>query len=79
VARRIVRFAWIYFAHYNFVRIHGSLRITPAMAANVTDHVNLSCVFDWSGQRDFSGKANRGNYRPKFLNIVEAVKAGLAG
>jgi hypothetical protein len=22
---------------YNFVRIHGSLRITPAMAANVTD------------------------------------------
>ncbi len=26
----------LYFAHYNFVRIHGSLRITPAMAAGVT-------------------------------------------
>jgi hypothetical protein len=23
---------------YNFVRIHGSLRITPAMAAGVNDH-----------------------------------------
>jgi len=30
---------WLYFAHYNFVRIHGSLRMTPAMAANVTDHL----------------------------------------
>lgn len=29
----------LHFAHYNFVRIHGSLRITPAMAAGVTDYV----------------------------------------
>jgi IS1 family transposase len=29
----------LHFAHYNFVRIHGSLRITPAMAAGVTNHV----------------------------------------
>jgi hypothetical protein len=29
----------LYFAHYNFVRIHSSLRVTPAMAAGVTDHV----------------------------------------
>jgi hypothetical protein len=28
----------LYFAHYNFCRIHGSLRITPAMAAGITDH-----------------------------------------
>lgn len=27
----------LYFAYYNFVRIHKSLRITPAMEANVTD------------------------------------------
>jgi hypothetical protein len=27
----------IYFMHYNFVRIHQTLKITPAMAANVTD------------------------------------------
>ena len=26
----------IYFMHYNFVRIHQTLRVTPAMAAGVT-------------------------------------------
>ena len=29
----------LHFAYYNLCRIHGSLRITPAMAAGVTDHV----------------------------------------
>jgi IS1 family transposase len=29
----------LYFMYYNFVRIHQSLRITPAMAAGVTDRV----------------------------------------
>ena len=29
----------LHFAHYNFCRVHGSLRITPAMAAGITDHV----------------------------------------
>ena len=27
----------LYFMHYNFVRIHKTLRITPAMAAGVAD------------------------------------------
>ena len=27
----------LYFVHYNFVRIHESLRCTPAMAAGVSD------------------------------------------
>jgi len=27
----------LYFVHYNFVRVHESLRMTPAMAAGVTD------------------------------------------
>ena len=27
----------LYFMHYNFVRIHQTLKITPAMAAGVTD------------------------------------------
>jgi len=29
----------LHFAYYNFVRIHKSLRCTPAMAGDVTDHV----------------------------------------
>jgi len=29
----------LHFAYYNFCRIHQTLRITPAMAARVTDRV----------------------------------------
>jgi len=29
----------LHFMHYNFGRIHSSLRVTPAMAAGVSDHV----------------------------------------
>ena len=29
----------LHFAYYNFVRIHQTLRMTPAMAAGVTDRV----------------------------------------
>jgi hypothetical protein len=29
----------LHFMHYNFGRIHKSLRVTPAMEAKVSDHV----------------------------------------
>lgn len=29
----------LYFGWYNFCRVHGSLRVTPAMEAGITDHV----------------------------------------
>ena len=29
----------LHFLHYNFARIHKTLRITPAMAAGIADHV----------------------------------------
>ncbi len=29
----------LYFMHYNFVRIHKSLRVTPAMEAGLANHV----------------------------------------
>ncbi len=32
----------LHFAHYNFMRIHKTLRVTPAMEAGITDH-----VWDW--------------------------------
>jgi IS1 family transposase len=35
----------LHYMHYNFVRIHKTLRITPAMAAGVADHLwNLSDI-----------------------------------
>jgi transposase InsO family protein len=45
---------WLYFSHYNFVRIHGSLRVTPAMAAGLADHI-------WSTKEMLNNGA-RGNY-----------------
>ena len=29
----------LHFFHYNFIRIHQTLRVTPAMEAGITDHV----------------------------------------
>jgi len=29
----------LHFMHYNFCRIHQTLRVTPAMEAGVSDHV----------------------------------------
>ena len=29
----------LHFAHYNFVRVHRTLRVTPAMAASVSDRL----------------------------------------
>lgn len=29
----------LHFMHYNFCRVHQSLRVTPAMEAGVTEHV----------------------------------------
>jgi hypothetical protein len=42
----------IYFMHYNFVRIHQTLRCTPAMEAKVTDRLwtledVVGIVDDW--------------------------------
>jgi hypothetical protein len=29
----------LHFAHYNFCRVHSSLRVTPAMESGIADHV----------------------------------------
>lgn len=29
----------LHFMHYNFCRVHQTLRVTPAMEAGLTDHV----------------------------------------
>jgi hypothetical protein len=29
----------LYFMHYNFCRVHQTLRVTPAMEAGIADHV----------------------------------------
>jgi small-conductance mechanosensitive channel len=29
----------LHFTHYNFMRVHRTLRVTPAMEAGLTDHI----------------------------------------
>lgn len=41
-SKKVENHAWavsLHMMHYNFARIHKTLRVTPAMAAGVTDHV----------------------------------------
>ena len=46
----------LHFMHYNFCRVHQTLRVTPAMAAGLADHVwelgssLRSCRSRWRGR-----------------------------
>jgi hypothetical protein len=47
----------LHYAHYNFVRIHRTLRMTPAMAAGVTDRL-------WTVPELIEVSMNQNEYRP---------------
>jgi len=47
----------LHFAHYNLVRVHKTLRMTPAMAANVADHIWT--VEELIGEADLNVNAQR--------------------
>ncbi len=48
----------LHFAWYNFVRVHSSLRVTPAMEAGITDHVcSLEELVGLLNQRTAGGTA----------------------
>ena len=53
----------IYFMHYNFVRIHQTLRCTPAMAAGVTN--TLWSLEDMAKMLEQTAPAKRGPYKKK--------------
>jgi IS1 family transposase len=57
----------LHFAHYNFVRIHSNLRMTPAMAAGVTDDIwtmeDLAALNNWN----YAPKP-RGSYKRRISN-----------
>ena len=53
----------IYFMHYNFVRIHQTLRITPAMAAGFSDTLwslddMVRVVDEWETTRHIAATEN---------------------
>ena len=59
----------LYFVHYNFVRIHKSLRVTPAMAAGVSDTLHdMEWIVDLIDARAPTPK-KRGAYKKRSLAI----------
>ena len=58
----------IYFMHYNFVRIHQSLRVSPAMAAKVSE--TLWSLEDMAAliEANEAPPKKRGSYKKKFSN-----------
>jgi len=69
-SKKVENHAWavaLHLMHYNFARIHKTLRITPAMAAGVADHV-------WSLEEiavlsQPAAPAKRGPYRKTALTV----------
>ncbi len=49
----------LYFFHYNFCRVHSSLRVTPAMEAGLTHHVEPKRVMRIAAQQTEPNNANR--------------------
>jgi hypothetical protein len=49
-SKKAENLAWavaLHYMHYNFCRIHRTLRVTPAMAAGISGHVwNISEITD---------------------------------
>jgi len=40
----------LHFAHYNFIRVHRTLRVTPAMEAGITNHIwSFNEILNWAG------------------------------
>ncbi len=53
----------IYAVHYNFARIHETLRVTPAMAVGLSDHVwSLEEIVQMAGNY-LSKPGKRGPYK----------------
>jgi hypothetical protein len=55
----------LHFSHYNFCRVHATLKTTPAVATGITDHVwNLSELIGLlEGAENFPTR--RGSYKPR--------------
>jgi hypothetical protein len=55
----------LYFVYYNFCRIHKSLRVTPAMAAGITDELmDMSHIVKLIDDAEEAPK-KRGPYKKK--------------
>ena len=58
----------LYFVYYNFVRVHKTLRVTPAMAAGISDRLwsmeDIAAMIEAAAQKS----AVRGSYKKRISN-----------
>ncbi|AWI88463.1 MULTISPECIES: DDE-type integrase/transposase/recombinase [Methylobacteriaceae] len=60
----------LHFMYYNFVRVHAKLRVSPAMAAGITDRLwEISDIVALVEARD-AGPAKRGSYKKSVRHPV---------
>jgi len=63
----------IYFMHYNFVRIHSSLRVSPAMAAGVSDKLwSMDDIVALIEEREGPPK-KRGPYKKRAAAVTPQI------
>src|SRR5207248_739287 len=56
----------LHFMHYNFCRVHQTLGTTPAVAADVTDHVwTLDDLVGLLSEAESAVPQKRGPYKPR--------------
>ena len=59
----------LHFMHYNFCRIHSTLKTTPAVAAGVSDHIwKLHEIIDLLEQAEAGFPKKRGPYKPRSIS-----------
>lgn len=59
----------LHFMHYNFVRIHKTLRVTPAMEAGVTGRLwEMSDIVALIEEREATQDRTRGTYKKRISN-----------
>ena len=59
----------LHFMHYNFCRIHQTLRVTPAMEAGVTDRLwDMSDIVELIEEREANRDWKRGSYKKRNSN-----------
>jgi len=59
----------LHFMYYNFVKIHSTLKITPAMEAGVTDRLwEMSDIVKLLEEKEAQNSTKRGSYKNKISN-----------
>ncbi len=59
----------LHFMHYNFCRIHQTLRVTPAIEAGVTDRLwDISDIVELIEEREANRDRKRGSYKKEISN-----------